>query len=99
MASTAEFASFRAVSVMISPQISMQPPAALMTAWVMFWLRDFSLPACVPQKPGVLQISETHSGGGGEIVVHCTVPVSHCWLVGHVVAWLVDAQTPRSQRG
>src|SRR5712692_4302397 len=64
MASTAESALFRTVLSMTSPQTSMQPPAALMTAWVMFWLRDFSRPACVPQKPGVRQISRPQPGIG-----------------------------------
>src|SRR5438093_641072 len=41
----------------------------------------------------------THSGGGGEIAVHCPVPVSHCWQVGHVVAVWVWTHTPLSQPG
>src|SRR5262249_25230081 len=59
-ASSAEFALFRSVLVMISPQISMQPPAALMTAWVMLTARGFSRPARSFQNPGVRQISATH---------------------------------------
>jgi len=61
IASTAEAALFiGTVALMHSPQTSSEPPHALITACVMFWLFFFSVPACVPQKPGVLQIASWH---------------------------------------
>ena len=36
-----------------------------MTASVMFTLRSFSVPACVPQKPGVRQIASLQEAGSG----------------------------------
>ncbi len=66
IASTAEFMSFRSVLSMMPPQTSRQPPQALMTSCVMFWLGlfglSFSVPACVPQNPGVRHIAVTQGG-------------------------------------
>src|SRR6266850_6487090 len=65
IASTAESSSLRAVLVIRSPQIDSTPPPAVITAWVMFELLDFSVPACVPQKPGVRQIVSPQPAGDG----------------------------------
>ena len=74
IASTAESQEPTDVSSMVSPQ-TVKEPTLLITAWVMFWLLPFSIPACVPQKPGVLHISSlvgVHlhtSGFGAEVTL------------------------------
>jgi hypothetical protein len=61
MASRAELKLINAVFVIAVPQTSRQPPHASITACVTF-IAYFSVPACVFQKPGVLQIaSDTQS--------------------------------------
>jgi hypothetical protein len=63
IASTAEAALFiGTVALMHSPQISSDPPHASITICVMFWLVFFSVPAWVPQKPGVRQMASWQGG-------------------------------------
>src|SRR5437867_10477973 len=66
------------VVVMRSPQ-TVRPPAASITAWVMFWLQLLpgSASAWVAQKPGVRQTSTPHPAGGGLIGWQTAVVVLH----------------------
>src|SRR5258705_109731 len=57
IASRAEWIFPTSVLSMIVPQTESVPPKASRTASVMFTLLDFSVPPCVPQNPGVRQIS------------------------------------------
>src|SRR6266568_4702656 len=80
---------------MFSPQMSKKslavwfeqfPSAQSITASVMFTLRVFSVPACVPQNPGVRQIASAHSGGAGWVVT-CTHPFTGSQLSVVQASW------------
>ena len=92
IASSADAASFGVepfgcllVVVMDSPHTFRTPPAAWITACVMFWLHRLlgSASACVVQKPGVRQIAgPLHTGGSGSRSMHCPLAGSHTSQVG-----------------
>src|SRR5438094_5479415 len=78
------------VVVMRSPQ-TLRPPAASMTAWVMFWLHALpgSASAWVAQKPGVRQTSIPHPVGGGLMASQTAVVVLHSLHWSHVTVLVV----------
>jgi len=80
IASTADMAVFTLVLMIFSPQ-TLRHPVKLITCCVMFWLPFFSVPACVPQKPGVRQMASLHVSGQ----TSPPTPVQEHWLPEPVV--------------
>ena len=77
IASSAELWLLSVVFVIRWPHTFSTPPPAVITAWMMFVLPDFSTPACVPQNPGVRQIVAPQFGGVGFAGTDAGEPDAH----------------------